>query len=70
MQFGLGDGMVILHDLVQVVFPLIDVLQLEISGQGGLDALLPLVDALDAVDGEDPEVVDPLLKQFIQLGHC
>lgn len=32
LQFGLSDGVVILHDLVQVVFALADVLQLEVSG--------------------------------------
>ena len=61
--------MVVVHDLMQVVFPLVYVFQLDVSGQGGLYALLPLVDALDAVDGEDPEVVDPLLEEFVQLGH-
>jgi hypothetical protein len=31
------------------------------------DALLPLIDALDAVNGEDPQVVDPLLEHLVEL---
>lgn len=31
------------------------------------DALLPLVDALNAVNGENPQVVDPLLEHLIEL---
>ena len=31
------------------------------------DALLPLIDALDAVNGEDSQMVDPFLEHFVEF---
>lgn len=43
--------------------------QFDVAGQHRLNALLPLVNTLDTVDREDPQVVDPLLEQLVELGH-
>ena len=68
-EFTADDGVVVLHDLEEVVPAAAEVLQLDIPGQEGLNALLPLVDALDAVHRKDSQVIDPLLEQLVQLSH-
>jgi hypothetical protein len=49
-QLGVGDALVVLDDLLEVGLAVDEVPEFEVAGQEGLDGLLPLVNALDAVD--------------------
>lgn len=48
-EFGVGDALVVLDDLLEVGLAVDEVPEFEVAGQEWLDGLLPLVNALDAV---------------------
>jgi len=68
-ELRLDNGVIVVQDLMEVVLVIVNILQLDIPRKRRLDTLLPLIDTLDTVDSEYPEMVDPLLKEFVQLGH-
>ena len=68
-QLRVDDVVIVPNNFMKIVASIVNILQLSIPGQKRLNTLLPLINTLNTMHSQYPQMIDPLLKHLVQLIH-